>query len=60
MENNKGLIGQLAEWGPFRVLSENIRYKLLLSLLALAIIPLTVLGAIAYKKSTDAAHGKRI
>jgi len=54
MENNKGLIGRLAEWGLIRVISEKIRYKILISLLALAIIPLTLLGAVAYKKSTDA------
>ncbi len=46
--------GALSEWGPFRVISESIRNKLLISLLALSLIPLILLGGVTYLITSDA------
>jgi methyl-accepting chemotaxis protein len=43
----------LKNWGPWRAVAENIRYKLLLTLSLLALGPLVVLGFVAYRITAD-------
>lgn len=48
MAQKTGFWSRVGHWGPFRVISESIRNKVLISLLALALIPLVTLGVIVY------------
>lgn len=48
MAQKTGFWSRVGRWGPFRVISESIRSKVLVSLLALALIPLVTLGVIVY------------
>ena len=51
MENKRGASSHASswsDWGPFRAISESIRNKLLVSLLALSLIPLVILGVATY------------
>lgn len=43
-----------SEWGPFRAISKSIRNKLLVSLLALSLIPLILLGVVTLMITSDA------
>ncbi len=54
MESRRGTMNRLAEWGPFRAISERIRNKLLFWLLALSLIPLLILGTVTYLITADA------
>ncbi len=56
MEKNKQF--ELAEWGLLTVITESIRNKLMVSLLALALIPLIFLGIISYMISSKALMKK--
>src|SRR5262249_18433954 len=50
----------LAGWGPFRVIAESIRNKLLLTLSLLALIPLGALGIVAYRTAANALEHNAI
>lgn len=53
MEKNS-IFSRIGRWGPFEKISESIRNKLLVSLLGLALIPLIIMGGIAYLFSSNA------
>jgi methyl-accepting chemotaxis protein len=53
-----GAIGRLIKFNPFTVLGKSIRTKLMVSILALAIIPIISIGIIAYTISSDALMKK--
>lgn len=48
MENKKGILSQLAGFGPFKVIAESIRYKVLVALLLLSLVPLITVGVVNY------------
>ena len=39
--------GRLGDWGPFRVIGGSIRYKLIVALLLVALVPLATVGVAA-------------
>lgn len=50
----QGLLERAAEWGPFKLIATKIRYKLLVGLLVVALVPLIGLGW-ATNRSTEKA-----
>jgi len=53
-----GIFGQLTKLRPFAAIAKRIRMKLLVSVLALALIPILTIGLIAYTTSSNALMKK--
>ena len=53
-----GAVGRLFKLNPFTAVGKSIRMKLMVSILALALIPIISIGVIAYKTSSDALMKK--
>jgi methyl-accepting chemotaxis protein len=53
-----GAIGRLIKLGPFKTVAKSIRMKLMVSILALAIISIIVIGIISYTNSSNALMKK--
>jgi methyl-accepting chemotaxis protein len=54
MEEKQGLFSRVTEWGLFNAIAESIHNKLLVAFLALALIPLIILGVVAYITASNA------
>jgi methyl-accepting chemotaxis protein len=54
MAHEQGSFGRVSQWGPFRAVAGSVRNKVLLSMLALAVIPLVALGVIGYLSASRA------
>ena len=62
MADKQGFFRRLGKMGPFRAVAGSVRNKVLISMLALAVIPLVALGAISYLSASgslgrEAARG---